>query len=148
MDLEHAVQGRMRAYLADTSPDPHGIRAVVASFGALPLVLDMSGCYALRLDGVVIAFSWDEPHGLVTINDERLRNVALYQGSLKYPELASLVPARAPDAIDCRSCGGIGKVSVDGHTLANVVCFCGGLGWVPAGSASVRTPVGANGPNV
>ena len=141
--LENAVKDRLRAFLADTSPDPLGLRAVVAKFGALPLITDMGGCYALRLDGEVVSFAWDEPHGLAVVDDERLRNTALNQGSQRYPELAPLVPARPAEAIDCRSCGGTGIVAFEGRSLPNnVICFCGGLGWIPADSSRGRREPG------
>jgi hypothetical protein len=135
LDIESAVAERLRAFLADTAPDPLGLRAVVAKFGSLPLILDMGGCYALRRDGEVVSFAWDEPHGLAVVADDRLRNAAFYQGSLKYPELNALVPARPPNAIDCSSCGGTGTLSLEGRSAPNVICFCGGLGWVPVGSS-------------
>ena len=135
-NIESAVAERLRAFLADTAPDPLGLRAVVEKFGSLPLILDMGGCYALRTDGEVVSFAWDEPHGLMVVDDERLRNVALHQGSLKYPELKALVPSRPSGAIDCSSCGGTGTTSLGARSVASVICFCGGLGWIPVGSSS------------
>ncbi len=100
--------------------------------------MDIGGCYALRLDGEVVTFAWDEPHGLSAVDDERLRNTALQQGSRKYPELATLVPARPSEAVDCRSCGGTGVIVVEGRSFPNIICACGGLGWIPAGSSPSR----------
>jgi hypothetical protein len=93
-DLQSAVEDRLREFLLDAAPDPLGLRSVVERFGALPLTLDVGGCCALRFDGEIVSFAWDEPHGLAPVDDHRLGNAALYQGSLKYPELAPLVPAR------------------------------------------------------
>jgi hypothetical protein len=136
--IENAVTERLRAFLGNTAPDPLGLRAVVAKFGSLPVIMDMGGCYALQLDGAVVTFAWDEPHGLAVVDDERLRNIALYQGSRKYPELATLVPARPLQAADCRSCGGTGIVLVEGRSFPDIICFCGGLGWIPASSSGDR----------
>ncbi len=132
-DLEAAVRERLQEYLAGTWPDPLSLRAIVARFGALPLITDWGGCYALRLDGEIVTYEWEEPHRLAVLGDERLRRAALFQGSRKYPELARLVPARPSAATDCRSCGGTGVVVVDGQTLPGIICACGGLGWVPVG---------------
>jgi len=102
---------------------------VVAKFGALPLTLDMGGCLAIRADGEIISFLWDEPHDVKIERDPRRRNIALYQGSLKYPELAPLVPSRPTDAKPCGNCAGIAAIRAQG--IDNVVCACGGLGWLP-----------------
>jgi hypothetical protein len=93
--------------------------------------MDMGGCVALRPDGNVVSFLWDEPHGLKVQNDVLWRNRALYQGSRKYPELTVLVPARPPEAEDCPQCGGSGtpRLALEAG-IENLVCSCGGLGWV------------------
>ncbi len=130
-DLAAAVKHRLDTFLTDAVTDPLNLRAVVAKFGALPLVTDMGGCIALRPDGAIVTFAWDEPHAFEVVVDDRLRNVALYQGSLKYPEITALVPSRPADAIDCPHCGGAGTPLLAGNTIPNVICFCGGLGWVP-----------------
>jgi len=129
-ELEAAVNERLRAYLAGTWPDPLGLRALVAKFGALPLITDWGGCYAMQLDGEIVTYEWEEPHRLAVLRDEQLRRTALFQGSRKYPELTPLVPARPSAATDCPSCGGTGVVVIKGQSLPNVICTCGGLGWV------------------
>ena len=80
----------------------------------------------------MIVFSHEDAEpGEQAESDERMRNVALYQGSLTYPELKSLIPARPADAKDCPYCAAKG---FDPSSLGkqNIVCYCGGLGWVPA----------------
>ncbi|MGH7733320.1 MAG: hypothetical protein ACREOE_06360, partial [Gemmatimonadales bacterium] len=106
-DLADRIRQRLAEYLADSAPDPLDLRSVVAKFGGLPLTLDMGGCLAIRADGEVISFQWDEPHDVRVEQDAHWRNVALYQGSLKYPELAPLVPARPIDARPCEHCAGV-----------------------------------------
>jgi hypothetical protein len=126
------VRRRLTEFLSDPKPDPLRLREVVATFGALPLCSDMGGCTALRPDGEIVSFAWDAPHGLKIEDDLRMRNAALYQGSSKYPELAVLVPARPPTARDCPHCGGSGAPLLALPAGAeNIVCFCGGLGWIP-----------------
>lgn len=105
---------------------------IVQKFGGLPLILDMGGCYALRPDGEVVTFAWDEPHDCKVEQDPRLRNMALFQGAKKYPELAPLVPPRQADAVDCSHCRGTGRFPTGDVPIDNVICYCGGLGWIPA----------------
>jgi hypothetical protein len=83
-ELAERIRQRLAEYLAGSAPDPLDLRSVVAKFGALPLTLDMGGCLAIRADGEIISFLWDEPHDAKIERDARWRNIALYQGSLKY----------------------------------------------------------------
>jgi hypothetical protein len=128
-ELSAQIQQRLAEYLADDAPDPLGLRTIVAKFGALPLVLDMGGAEALRPDGEVITFAWDEPHEPAVVRDRRLRNIALYRGSLKYPELAPLVPVRPTNAVACTHCEELAAIR---REVRDIVCYaCGGLGWLP-----------------
>ena len=65
---------------------------------ALPLYLDWSACMALRPDGEVIWIDYDEPHRVRAVEDERERNVGLFQGSRRDPDLRCFVPPRSSDA--------------------------------------------------
>jgi hypothetical protein len=104
----------------------------VHEMDALPLVLDMGGSYAIRASGDLIQFGWDGPEGAESLEDPRLINAALYQGSLKYPKLASLVPSRPVGARDCSHCDGTGRPPLSTQPgLENLICYCGGVGWLP-----------------
>jgi hypothetical protein len=72
-ELSAHIRQRLAEYLSASAPDPLDLRTVVAKFGALPLVSDMGGAVALRHDGEVISFAWDEPHNLAIETDPRLR---------------------------------------------------------------------------
>ncbi len=111
---------------------PLDLRAIAADVQLLPAMLDMGGCIGLRPSGAVASFLWDEPRQLRAETDERIRNLAYYQASLKYPRLVPLGPRRPPDAVVCSYCGGSGRCSGLPDRLADsVVCYCGGLGWLP-----------------
>ena len=118
-------------------------RRACAEAHALPLYLDWTGCLAIRPDGEVIWIE-DESYEVREVEDERERNLALFQGSRRDPDLRCLVPPRPPDAFDCPDCHGTGKLPFRGdqaHLAEVVVCSCGGLGWVPASPAgSVGSP--------
>ncbi len=116
-------------------------RRACAEAHALPLYLDWTGCLAIRPDGEVIYI--DESCEVKEVDDERVRNLALFQGSRRDPDLRCLVPPRPPDATDCPDRHGTGKLPFRGnhaHLAEVVVCSCGGLGWVPA------SPAGSIGP--
>jgi hypothetical protein len=99
---------------------------------ALPLMLDMGGSYAIRANGDLVQFAWDGPGGAEPIDDPRLINVALRQGSLKHPQLLCLLPSRPVGARDCSHCDGTGRSALSKTPgFENLVCYCGGVGWLP-----------------
>jgi hypothetical protein len=125
-------------FVADPKPytirfdPPLDLRAIAAEVRLLPAMLDAGGCLGLRPSGEVASFLWDEPQRLRTEGGERIRNLAYHQAALKYPGLALLVPRRPPDAVVCSYCGGSGRCGGLPDRLADsVICFCGGLGWLP-----------------
>jgi hypothetical protein len=124
----------LKQFLADSSPDPLSLRKLAAEIQALPLVADMGGCYAIRCNGDIVSFAWDSPGELRLEEDPRIRNMAIFQGSKKHPALRALVPPRPADARDCPHCGGRGALPAP--MPENVICYCGGLGWVPVGRSS------------
>ena len=129
--LMEQIATRLKDYVADSSHDALNLRELAARYEALPLCIDWERCWALQLDGRVVVFSHEsEDPCLREEDDPRLRNVALFQGSITYPEISSLVPARPAEARDCPYCAekGIGRECLEQH---NIVCYCGGLGWVP-----------------
>ena len=123
---------RLQEYMSDPDHDALNLRQLAARFEALPLCVDWEKCWALRPDGQVVVFVHEgEDPKLRTEEDVRMKNVALFQGSLTYPEIQSLVPARPADADDCPFCAakGFPSEALENQTM---ICYCGGLGWVPA----------------
>ena len=131
------IERKIAQYIGGGSPD--AFRRATASAHALPLLFDWSACMAIRPDGEVIWIDYDEPHQIRAVEEERVRNTGLFQGSLRHPDLQSLVPLRPPDAVECPHCRGTGRPTLrdgDEHLADRVVCYCGGLGWIPATSAT------------
>lgn len=123
---------RLQEYLSDPAHDALNLRQLATRFEALPLCVDWEKCWALRPDGQVVVFLHEgEDPQLHTEEDVRMRNVALFQGSLTYSEIQSLVPDRPADADDCPFCAAKGFAS-ERPESQNIICYCGGLGWVPA----------------
>lgn len=125
------IEARLKDYVADPGNDALNLRRLAAEFEALPLCIDWESCWAIQPDGRVVVFSHDsENPQMREEEDPRLVNVALSQGSITYPEIRSLVPSRPAEARDCPYCAekGIEPKSLEEH---NIVCYCGGLGWVP-----------------
>jgi hypothetical protein len=117
-------------YLSDSSPDPLRLREVVRQSNVLPVFLDIGGCFAIRPSGEVISFEWDNETEIPVETCPRIRNLAFCQGSKKYPALQEFLPARPPEAVGCPYCGEKGDLP---EPLDKVVCYCGGVGWLPPG---------------
>jgi hypothetical protein len=109
-------------------------RKACTTVRAIPLFLDWSACMALRPEGEIIWIDYEEPHPVRPVEDERERNIGLFQGTLRHPDLSFLVPPRPADAIDCPHCQSTGKVSPPSGcepSADRLVCYCGGNGWLP-----------------
>jgi uncharacterized protein (TIGR02996 family) len=122
--------GRLQQFLAEPpieSPFEDELRQFAAEQKALPLMTDMGGCFALRLDGEIISFAWDEPGSPGVERDTRVRQAVLFQGARKYPELRLLLPPRPAGSRECPRCQGAGAPP----GFPSLVCYCGGLGWLP-----------------
>jgi hypothetical protein len=129
--LTEQIAARLRDYLADPANEGLNLRILAARFDALPLCVDWGNCWAIKPGGQVVVFSHDQDDPELRIEeDARLVNVALFQGSITYPELRELVPERPPEAEDCPFCTAKG---IEPNALGEkeIVCYCGGLGWVP-----------------
>jgi len=128
-----------------TSSDPLDLKRLAAELRLLPAFSDMGGCYGIRPSGVVASFAWDEPHMLQDERDTRICNMVYYQASLKYPSLVPLVPTRSADAVTCSCCGGSGRVlDFPDHLVDKVLCYCGGLGWLPGQNAKPDSVLSTN----
>lgn len=112
---------------------------IAASKRLLPAVNDMGGCYAIRSNGEVVSFLWDEPDSLRVELEQRVCEMVYYQAFLKFPQLESMIPQRPDDALVCGLCDGTGKVKgiAERHVHA-VICGCGGMGWVRAEDPRLR----------
>lgn len=129
-ELSARIAELIESYSTGDSATPE-LRKLVDEERVLPICSDMGGVFTVDVNGEVRSFLWDDTlHGKVEF-DPRIRNSALFQGSKKYPELASLIE-KPEDARVCPHCGGTGidayaqKLNTDA-----IICYCGGLGWIP-----------------
>lgn len=132
---EEWIVNAIRDYIAEAK-DAHRETAVaVEAMGALPLWCDWNGGVAIRPDGDLIGFLWDEPQATKIETDPHCRFLAGVAGAEKYAELASLLPTRTSDDRDCPSCNGTGIIpGLEEHGIDPKIirCYCGGAGWLPA----------------
>jgi hypothetical protein len=129
--LTEQIAARLKEYMLDPEHDALNLRQLAARFEALPLCVDWEKCWALRPDGQVVVFPHEDENPQMRHEDNsRMVNVALYQGSLTYPEIKHLVPDRPVDAQDCPFCPGE-SLQTQNADHPTMICYCGGLGWVP-----------------
>ena len=134
------VERKIAEFIADSSAIYARYREAVARANALPLMFDWLAFMALRPDGhVVLVPCDDEPGPIEVVLEERVRNIGLFRGTELHPELQFLAPPKPADAIECPHCRGAGKLAFPhGHErqFENVICFCGGTGWLPRSASS------------
>lgn len=130
-DISNRIADQIAGYREKPfGPIPHQL--VVLKLDVLPLLFDLSGGYAIRRDGQIINYSIDDPEGWCIEEDERVRNIALFQGSRLYKEIIGLLPRKSSQSKICSQCNGTGiPLGVNPEEQANIICYCGGLGWLP-----------------
>ena len=103
----------------------------------LPVFLDLGGVLAVAATGDevrVVRFVWDSPDKIETVTDSRLRNIALYFAAKRFEALRELAPQRSSSDSTCGFCNGTGiPIVANAIRVSSVICYCGGLGWVPRG---------------
>lgn len=102
----------------------------------LPVYCDWTHAFGVTEGGDVVVFEFEPWPGVAgppdgKLTDLRWVNIALHQGAQRYAWLKDLLPARPSDAQKCPVCNGTGQVPVP----ADLICYCGGAGWVPAGDS-------------
>lgn len=117
------------------SPDNVNWQRTFEERGLLPVWADWVGGFGLTPEQNVVFIDHKGNGEPETVEEQHLRHVTFFLASRKRPELAHLVPQRSPDDPTCPSCGGSGVYrGLDGRPAPDrAVCFCGGMGWLPAG---------------
>lgn len=130
-ELSRYIQSRIEKYLSSKDNRFAWSFEAVRRFNFLPLYLGWTSVLGIRPDTSLV--SWDHEDERETIHELTnpfLCRMALTAGAKEYPELRVLVPQRPEGAVTCDSCGGTGQLA---GVPENVVCMCGGLGWLIPG---------------
>ena len=129
------LEAELARYLMSGPKEPPAAYAGAEHHRVLPLFNDFMGCWALDMDGRLVFFAWEEPEELEPVSEHPVdavgANAALALGSVRFPALAAIRPVRPTDAVPCATCDGTGRLV---GLPENVVCSCGGLGWLPPSS--------------
>jgi hypothetical protein len=123
-------------FQTDGPAELHWQRDYVREHQALPLYVGWTETIGLRADGEMIRWSTEsEWPGVRELDDRTWVNMALVQGATRYPELQGLIPKMPPDARICENCDGTGRIKGISADFKNLVCSCGGIGWMDAEGA-------------
>jgi hypothetical protein len=132
-DLSDTIRRLIRELISEhqDQPDMKELQRTAAKYELLPLGFNWDPC-CITPTGDVVVFSWDNHEDYRIETDQRVINGILYQGIKKYPELNELMPVRTENDPECYSCHGTGILPfAAANDESNIVCFCGGLGWLP-----------------
>lgn len=108
------------------------LRKVVGELRLLPLVFNWDP-FCISPEGDIVALSQENHADREVVTDRRIINIVLFQGIKKYPELEELMPIRSADDVACQYCGGTGvePTAKELNLTDTIICYCGGLGWIP-----------------
>jgi hypothetical protein len=130
------IRDRIERFDAEVSEPLRWLTSYVTSHKALPLYVGFAETIAIQADGTLIRWSHEgEWPGVRPVAEATWVNIALARCVATYPELRRLLPTRPSDAISCDGCGGTGELLHLPSHLREVVCKCGGLGWLHAKQA-------------
>ena len=136
----HLIFRQLRErFLSSTEPDLLGLRKIAKEQSILPLVIDMSGFFGINDKREIFSFSFENLTEPIIENDNRIFNIVVFRGSETYPELKPFIPLRPVDGLECPYCLGTGIAPDQSTEINNLVCYCGGLGWIPKGSEALRS---------
>jgi hypothetical protein len=139
-ELSEKIEELLQRYISDSEADwvdndkTIDLRKIAVELNVLPLYLEYSGAFGIRSNGAFFSFSYKKPYEIRTEYNQREVNGILYKGVKKYPELQELMPIRTDDSIECPDCNGSGIHPMNeklGFSEEAIVCYCGGLGWIP-----------------
>ena len=129
-ELSEWLEEAINSYCGEASEEPPYLKRLAAQWHALPVMIGWTEFWGVKPNGEVWVVATEGDEKPQVESDARMRRMALFQGTKKYPKLKPLVPSRPLDAVACSHCGGSGRVDVPGVEPGVVICYCGGLGWL------------------
>jgi hypothetical protein len=113
------------------SEEPIEAHQLATRHDVLPIWNDWVGCIALRPSGELVFVPWEEPNTVESIPDTPQDRVMVHAaravGGRRFPSISGLTPTRDAKAQECPTCNGVGRPP---NIPENVICQCGGLGWI------------------
>lgn len=127
------ILARIGRFESEVAPALRWQSTYVRSHEALPLYVGWTETLGIRADGSLVRWSTEnEWPGVREYENAIWVNIALVRGAADYPQLRRLIPKRPPDATTCDACQGAGIIPDLPAHLKDLVCKCGGIGWLPS----------------
>jgi len=130
LELTERIEALIESYCVEGSDEPLYLKRLAKQYRVLPVLIDWYWFFGLCPSGDVLVIPTEEPEEPRKELEARVCRIAIYRGSLKYPDLQPLVPPRSPRSVDCHHCEGRGRIDLPGIEPNTIVCYCGGLGWL------------------
>ena len=137
MKVDALVLSLIEQFISSGDSRLRWIAPGVADHQFLPLYVGWSAVFGLRPDGSLVRWDFEvSPDRVSELDSPFWKRMALFQGAKQYRQLAGLLPMRPSNAEVCRLCNGSGEVP----GRKDLVCDCGGAGWIIAGEMRDSPP--------
>jgi hypothetical protein len=124
---EEFIRARIEHFAVEAPENLHWQLPFVQRHNALPLYVGWTETAGIQPDGTLVRWSTEEAWpGVQELKVKTWVNVALVEGSKRYPVLQRLIPPRPDAARTCAACNGLGGFP----QMPEIICECGGVGWI------------------
>ena len=103
--------------------------------GQFPVFSDFVGVFTVDAEGSAYFAEFADLRDQIVVEDVLSQHVVRWIAAERHAELAHLRPVRTALDMTCPSCKGSGTPSYAPAAATNLICECGGAGWIP------RTPI-------
>jgi len=106
---------------------------IVKEQNFLPIFFDWTAFCAVRPNGEMVWYDYENPNNFQVEYNERIRNIAMVKGIERFPDLLPFLPKRSLEDIDCPYCETTAKTreAMPESPRESINCYCGGLAWIP-----------------
>jgi hypothetical protein len=128
------VAGILR-FLRGSSKKPSVQESAARARNQRVVLSDWAGIWTVGEDGTPYFSERTDLVDQVEVQELKGRNMARALAAERYPDMARFRPVRSNTDLDCSTCGGTGKIALPSNAQGQLICECGGLGWLPAKSS-------------
>ena len=120
-------------HFANIAPESEWHQAARAR-GQLPVYSDWVGVFTIDRTGRSFFAEYSDLRDQIDVVDPKDQHVVRWLASERHAELSHLTPIRRAEDRTCSGCSGSGRPSYSPPGADNLICECGGAGWLPVDS--------------